>query len=443
MRGLLAAGVLLVVLAWPGSTGLRPLRLAAPASLGSKPVALVWRHDRATIGRLDETTLRVGRPRTASLGIVDSWAFAPDGAELVVASHAHGDPQSLDELTTLDLQSLRRRGGPVRLPGLARALLWRGEKVVALVDTCCPEANEIDLVDRPTGTIALRTPIGGSAATIARASDALVLLCVPGDRIGPARLVVAGAGGSVRSVALPDVSAGRVFPQDAGAGADPIGTQRLPGIAVDPVGARAYVVQPTGPAADVDLRTLDVSYHDLQVAKSPLARLAAWLEPTAAAKGMSGPVRTAQWLGGGLVAVTGEDEQFSVGPDGQGVLSDTPAGLAVLDTRDWDLATLEPGANAVKVANGMLLATGSTWSSTGDQVAAIGLVAYGADRSRRFRLFPGTQAWVDFVLDGRAYVDEGVPNVTRVAVVDLRTGRVVGKRSGQLPIPLLADGPDN
>jgi hypothetical protein len=36
-----------------------------------------------------------------------------------------------------------------------------------------------------------------------------------------------------------------------------------------------------------------------------------------------------------------------------------------------------------------------------------------------------------------------VPNATRVAVVDLRTGRVVGKRSGQLPMPLLADGPDN
>jgi hypothetical protein len=441
MRGFLAAGVLLVVLAWPGSTGLRPLRLVAPAREASKPIALVWRHDRARIGRLDETTLRVGRPRTASLGIVDSWAFAPDGAELVVASHAHDARQSLDELTTFDVRSLRRRGGPVRLPGLARALLWRGEKVVALVGTCCPEANEIDVVDQAARTIASRTPIGGSAATIARASDALVLLCAPNDRIGPARLVVAGADGSVRTVALPEVSAGRVFPQDTAA--DPIGTQRLPGLAVDPAAARAYVVQPTGPAADVDLRTLDVSYHDLHVAKSPLARLAAWFEPTAAAKGMSGPVRTAQWLGGGLVAVTGQDEAFSVGANGQGVLSDTPAGLTVLDTRDWALATLDPGASAVKVADGMLLATGSTWSSTGDQVAAIGLVAYGADRSRRFRLFPGAQAWVDFVLDGRAYVDEGVPNVTRIAVVDLRSGRVVGKRSGVLPLPLVADGPDN
>jgi hypothetical protein len=97
----------------------------------------------------------------------------------------------------------------------------------------------------------------------------------------------------------------------------------------------------------------------------------------------------------------------------------------------------------VKVANGMLLATGSTWSSTGDQIAAIGLVAYGADRSRRFRLFPGAQAWVDFVLGGRAYVDEGVPNATRIGVVDLASGKVVAERSDRLPLPLAADGPDN
>jgi hypothetical protein len=36
-----------------------------------------------------------------------------------------------------------------------------------------------------------------------------------------------------------------------------------------------------------------------------------------------------------------------------------------------------------------------------------------------------------------------VPNVTRIAVVDLASGKVVGERSGPLPLPLLADGPDN
>jgi hypothetical protein len=441
MRGLLAAGIALAILSWPGSAGPRALVLAAPAPQAAVPVALVWSHDRARIARLDETTLRVGRPRTSSFGIVDSWAFAPDGARLVVASHAYDDPRSVDKLTTVDLKSLRRRARPARLPGWASALLWRGDRVVALVETCCSGASEIDLVDQQTRAIVSRTPLGGRVARISRAPDALVLLCVPDNGIGQARLVVASADGSVRSVALANVSAGWVFPSDPNA--DPIGTQRLPGIAVDPVGDRAYVVQPTGPAVEVELRTLAVTHHDLHAAHSALARLAAWWEPAASAKGMQGPMRTAQWIGDGFLAVTGQDEQLGVGSNGERVLSDTPAGLAVVDTRDWTIATLDPGANAVKAASGLLLATGSTWSSTGDQVNAIGLVAYGTDRSRRFRLFPGAQAWVDFVLGGRAYVDEGVPNVTRTAVVDLASGKVVGERSGPSPLPLLGDGPDN
>ena len=47
------------------------------------------------------------------------------------------------------------------------------------------------------------------------------------------------------------------------------------------------------------------------------------------------------------------------------------------------------------------------------------------------------------MLAGRAYVDEGVPNTTRSAVVVLASGMVVSERSGQLPLPLLADGPDD
>jgi hypothetical protein len=385
--------------------------------------------------------MRAGRPRTPPLGLVDAWAFAPDGAELIVASHAHNDPRSLDRLTTFDLSSLRRTARPLRLPGSARALLWRGEKVVALVEACCSGASELDLVHLRARRIVSRTPVAARVAPIARTSDALVLLSVPQNGIGQARLLVAGAGGSVSSVALVKVPAGWAFPADPTL--DPIGTQRLPGIAVDPVGERAYVVQPTGPAAEIDLRTLDVSYHGLRASRSALARLAAWLQPTAAAKGMQGPTRTARWIGDGLVAVTGQDEQVGVASDGQRVLSSAPAGLAVLDTHDWTMSTLDSGANAVNVAHGMLLATGSTWSSTGDQLSAIGLVAYGDDRSRRFQLFPGRHAWVDFAVGGRAYVDEGVPNTTRIAIVDLGSGEVVAERSGQLPFPLLADGPDN
>lgn len=73
----------------------------------------------------------------------------------------------------------------------------------------------------------------------------------------------------------------------------------------------------------------------------------------------------------------------------------------------------------------------------------IGVVGYGTDRSRRFGLFPGAPVWVDFVLAGRAYVDEGRTDIQRTAVVDLASGKVVAERSGRLPVPLVADGPDD
>jgi hypothetical protein len=124
-----------------------------------------------------------------------------------------------------------------------------------------------------------------------------VLLTGPTGAIGPASLVVAGAHG-VRSTQLGPILAGQV------PGGGGISEWRVPGLAVDAAGSQAYVVAPDGSVAKIDLRTLAVSIHQPAAQRSFLALLGGWLEPAAAAKGDSGPVRQAQWIGNGFVLVT-------------------------------------------------------------------------------------------------------------------------------------------
>jgi hypothetical protein len=100
--------------------------------------------------------------------------------------------------------------------------------------------------------------------------------------------------------------------------------------------------------------------------------------------------------------------------------------------------TVDAGANAFAVADGLLLATGGTWTSDDPSSQhGIGLAAYGPDLALRYRALPGTFVGVQATLGGRAYVygDEG--NVLRV--LDVATGRVVGSRTDTLPWLLLDD----
>ena len=117
-----------------------------------------------------------------------------------------------------------------------------------------------------------------------------------------------------------------------------------------------------------------------------------------------------------------------------------PAGLAILDTRDWTVSALDPGADSVTTADGFLLATGSRWSSEQQEPTGMGVAAYGADRALRFRLFGGRSVWVEAALGGRAYVSVNSADGARaVNVVDLETGQVVAERTSDVPMPILGD----
>jgi hypothetical protein len=87
---------------------------------------------------------------------------------------------------------------------------------------------------------------------------------------------------------------------------------------------------------------------------------------------------------------------------------------------------VDRGATDVRVASGLLLATG--------QEDASGLTAYSVAGETRFRLFDGRRAWIEQVYDGRAYV--GLSGGGR-RVVDLAAGRTTRERVPSLPWLLL------
>ena len=152
---------------------------------------------------------------------------------------------------------------------------------------------------------------------------------------------------------------------------------------------------------------------------------------------MSGPIRDAIWLGDGLLAVTGTDYSAKLSKKGKLLeFAGRAAGVQIVDTRRWTIRTLDPGGNAAVVADGTLLVTGGSFTSkpTGTTSSRMGLVAYGADGSRRFQLFAGRRAYIAVVSGGRAYVSVGGRTLS---VVDLVSGQVVG--SAPLDIPYLID----
>jgi hypothetical protein len=173
--------------------------------------------------------------------------------------------------------------------------------------------------------------------------------------------------------------------------------------------------------------------------RSLAARFAGWLTPSAEAKGRAGPYRQALWLGDGLIAVTGSDISQQRDQNGQPVGVSTPAGLAIVDTHDWTIRVLDHDVGWATVANRLLLAGGvAPWHAGDQQPKGIGLVAYGADGTRKFALFPGSVITVWMALAGRAYVQAAAP---KLSIVDLTSGRVIGKQPQPLPMPLVADTP--
>jgi hypothetical protein len=144
--------------------------------------------------------------------------------------------------------------------------------------------------------------------------------------------------------------------------------------------------------AEVDLRAMRVAYR--RPAEAPLR---------------SATRRSALWLGNGRLAVSGRRR------------SETPAGVAVIDTSTWNSRDIDTSGGAARSTDGTLLVyDGKIGALT---TPGIGLRAYRPDGRPRFRVLEGQKVWNVEVVAHRAYARTS----TGLHVVNVRSGEVTGE----------------
>ena len=350
------------------------------------------------------------------------WTVSPNGSRLAVVGQNYSASLRLVDVARMRVTANVRVDG-----GAIGALAWLAPGRLVAVQEIAGERQRLLAVDLVKRRVVTRQALGGSVQRLARTGQELVMLLAPARTIGVARLAVADHRGAVRFVRLERIAAGSKL---LGTGSDHRVDSQRPGLALDPEGHRAFVVA-ENLAAEIDLKTLAVSYHTLQPKASFLSRLWNWLEPAAAAKQVSGYFREATWLGSDLIAVSGTDTE-------QGQVR--AAGLLVLDTRGWSVRMIDDSATSFEAVGDVLLAFGGSWDPSTERTTGIGLLAYGFDGSQRFQLFEGQQVWLALVYGGRTYVGISGQGTEPLRIVDLASGQVVGTRQPTLPWLLLGAG---
>lgn len=421
--------VALAALALP-ATSAAPSATWPAASFEPGPLlGIVYESTGWKLGRIDPASLEA-TGKTILVGRSSgSWAFSPNRSLLAVATETL---VGRSIVRVVDTASLGQRT-VVRLGGSLGPVAWPvPERILALSPNGGTGTLEVVAYNPVARRLVRRAKTGGALLRAARTPAGFALLLGPKQGFGFARFVVVGRNGDLRSTTL-DVVAGWKQPE----GAPYVFQQRMPGLAVDPPGGRAFVIPPENRVLEIDLATLSVREHDLSQAVSLLGRLRNWLEPAAQAKGSEGPVRVARWLGNGLIAVSGSDSHATVRAGRIERQVWTPAGLTLIDTRTWSGRTVDDRVSSFAFADGLLLATGSSYDSAADARSSMGLVAYSPYGEARFALFADRSPWVSAVVDGRAYIGFGGGPGQTLSIVDLATGNVIGKREGILPQLLL------
>jgi hypothetical protein len=382
-------------------------------------------------------TLQPLRGARLDVGQAASWSFAPDRSLLAIAAPRVAIPSRWN-LELVDPRALR----VVDRLGLGTGSVWRvawlrRDRVLALRFHPDGEAVDVLVLDPVARTARTAATLNATVVASEVLPGALVLLLSPFGKIGPASVVVVDADGGVRSVRT-DVLAGYEQPLADEESPGPDVRHDVPGFAVDPLGRHAYIVSASGTVADVALESLSVSYHGLAQPISLLGRLRSFLDPAAEAKEMNGSLREAEWLGNGILAVSGNDGRPYTDANGSGQYRLTPAGLSLIDTRTWTARKLDAGADSFVRAGDDLLAAGTRSDSGTGSLTGMGVAAYRPNGSQRFHILAGAPAWIEQSWGGRAFV--AVRVYTNVRLIDTTTGLTLAKRNGaNIPRLLVGD----
>jgi hypothetical protein len=384
--------------------------------------------------RVDPVRLRARPGPRMKITHVTGWAFSPGKRLLALARwrERSGDVEGEFGLVRLfDPYAFKAVGEiPLGRGAVAGdALAWLApDRIVAIVGNCCSGSVDLVVLDPVARVVVERRPLHFEVLGAVQARDRLVVLAAPERGIGPVQLLIVDSQGGVAATELERIQGGY---ETIGEGDDRGLKAVRPALVVERGGLRAFVVAPSGLSAEVDLASLAKDYHPLALnAGSPASRAKRFLHFS----------RYAEDLGNGLVAVSGSSVTPYLDANGQEQLRFEPAGLDVVDTRDWTVRTIDSSVDSFAfvtdrlLTRDMLLTTGSRSDSgvAGSRTTS-GLTAYTPEGERLFHLFGTRWAVVDTVFDNRAFVDVGS---STLRVVNLGSGRVVGTR-GYSSIPWL------
>lgn len=343
-----------------------------PASSGS-PVGIVTRYERSGaydtfLTRLDPATLRPVGSRAEVPELHATWSFSPGGDRIAVGTGGQGLGVHVYDVEQMRLVRTIRTG--IAAEGLAWA---EPRRLVAAL-----QSGELAVADPASGRVLSRRRRRAGEATCfaeARASAAVPdgLLVLLASRAGQARLLLVTPGGDVRALELPDATWGCDHA----------------GLAVEPGGERAYVLSRDGTVAAVDVTTLRATFHG--VSGDPLRRAT---------------LRRLRWLGDGQLVTWG------LAAGGR------PAGVGLLDSRDWTNQMLDAGAREATTARGRVLTFDGVEVDLRGR--GRGLSAFDGAGRRLFRALAGEQVEFVHVTGDRAFAQ----SAGSLRPVDLRSGEV-------------------
>jgi hypothetical protein len=387
--------------------------------------------DSSKLVRLNPLTLGQRAGRSVQLGTrTGAWSYSPDRSQLVLA-----DTSISGTLVLVDTRAMRRIGIVDTGAGNAQinATFWPDEHLY-VVRTGLTRRDDGGFDRQPAALVALdpasravtgSRSLDGWVYGFAHADGVLVLLLGPESGIGPARLAVVGADGSVRTVGLDGVSVG----WDAFDESKPTAIQHYaqPGLAVAPDGSQAFVASPSGIVA-VDLRSLAPSYHGLVRGDRRLQKGAP-----------EGSTRALRWVQPGVLALSGRDDHSTVDADGRVRTEPRPIGVELVSTREWTARMVDgAGADVSVGTNGMVVAPW-TWDSKRQQYLGNGATIYGLDGAKRAHVL-GKRPVYGMAIGGRAFLYwEGAS----YSIVSMKTGKVLRTVRHSIPGPLVGAALDS